>query len=642
MIYYPQISNIYPNDQPMSDAIKHECGIALMRLRKPLEFYIKKYGSPLYAVKKLSILMQKQRNRGQDGAGVANIKIDLPPGIRYISRYRSLAEQPVDDVLGRIAKKFTKVQKTNPEKFHDATWLQHHAAFSGELWLGHLRYGTHGTNTIGDCHPHLRQNNWRTRSLVLAGNFNMTNVEELFNHLIKLGQHPKEKTDTVTIMEKIGHFLDEENNRLFDFYKTSHTNQEISPIIEQKLDLTRILQKSCRNFDGGYVMAGLVGHGAAFVVRDPMGIRPAYYYANDEVIVATSERPPIKAAFNADYSQIKAIKPGHALIIQQNGDYTEEKILIPKKNASCSFERIYFSRSTDPAIYQERKIMGALLVPQILQAIHEDLADTVFTYIPNTAAVPFLGLIEGLGKYLTGSTKTFTPSVRSKNAEKLCPQLIRTEMLITKDTQLRTFIADDCNRYDLVTHVYDTTPEVITPGKNTLVVIDDSIVRGTTLEKGILTMLDRLKPKKIIIVACAPQVRYPDCYGIDMSKMYEFVAFRAAVALLKKQGKENLLNETYRNCLQGAKKKKVPNYVKAIYAPFSHDVLAAKIGEMITSKNLQAKIQVIYQTIDNLHKACPKHLGDWYFTGNYPTPGGNSIVNKAFVNFMEGKVVRAY
>lgn len=630
----------------MSDAIKHECGIAMIRLRKPYSYYIEKYGTPLYGVKKLYLLMEKQHNRGQDGAGVAVIKIGAKPGTRYISRYRSIDSQPITDIFDKINKKYKKAVKHHKDKTTDADWLKENVAFTGEVLLGHLRYGTHGMNSVENCHPMLRQNNWRSRNLVVAGNFNMTNVDELFEKLISLGQHPKEKVDTVTVMEKIGHFLDEENQRIFDLYKDQYTNEEMSHVIEDKMDIPRVLRRSCRDFDGGYAMAGIMGHGASFVARDPAGIRPAYYYADDEVVVIASEKPAIKTTFNVDYDQIKEITPGHALIVDKDGKYGEHKFIEPIEKRSCSFERIYFSRGSDPNIYNERKALGRLLVPQVLEAIEYDLENTVFSYIPNTAETAFLGMVEGLQDFLVQQRKQaiLEGTVSSNELDKILSFRPRVEKLVIKDAKLRTFITDDAHRDDLVAHVYDTTYEVIRKGIDTLVLIDDSIVRGTTLEKSILRMLDRLEPKKIIIVSSAPQIRFPDCYGIDMSRMKEFVAFRAMLALHKERKTENILDDVLTKArfaiLSG--KEKEENFTKTLYAPFTDEQISMKIGQIVRPKDLKAGLDVIFQTVDNLHKACPNHSGDWYFTGDYPTPGGNGVVNKAFLNFMEGKVGRAY
>jgi len=627
----------------MSDQILHECGIALIRLRKPLAYYLEKYGST-YAMTKMYILMEKQHNRGQDGAGIANIKVDIEPGYRYISRYRSVKAQPVAHLFKKIAKKYKRAQKEGKDKFRDERWLKQNVAFTGELWLGHLRYGTHGKNSIENVHPFLRQNNWRSRNLVMAGNFNMTNVEELFDILVDLGQHPKEKVDTVTVMEKIGHFLDEEVQGLFEKYKERYSNQEVSEIIENEIDLSRVLRRACKDFDGGYTMAGLIGSGSSFVVRDPAGILPAYFYADEEVVVVASEKPAIKTAFNVDYNQINEIEPGHALIVNKNGDFAQHSILPSLEKKSCSFERVYFSRGTDPQIYQERKRLGRLLVPQVLKAINFDLKNTVFSYIPNTAETAFMGMMEEIENYLIRKQKDVIvdgkPSVDSW--DDLLSFRPRIEKIVIKDVKMRTFITDDEHRDEMVAHVYDTTYEVVHKGKDTLVVIDDSIVRGTTLEKSILRMLNRLQPKKIVVVSSAPQIRFPDCYGIDMSRLGDFVAFRAVVQLLKEQGKDYLLGEVYEQCLQAKANKEPVNYVKRLFEQFSDEEISAKIADIVRPSEMTADLEIVFQTVQNLHKAIPDHSGDWYFTGNYPTRGGALVANQAYLNYMEGKLVRAY
>lgn len=638
----------------MSDSIKHECGIALIRLRKPFQHYLDKYKTPTYGLSKLYLMMEKQVNRGQDGAGVANIKINVKPGHRYISRYRSVEPQAVADIFGKINKKFSKAHKlarqvskeTGIDAVHDAEWWQENVAFTGEVLLGHLRYGTHGQNEIENCHPMLRQNNWRSRNLVMAGNFNMTNVDDLFNKLVSLGQHPKEKVDTVTVMEKIGHFLDEENQRQFGKYKDQYENPELSDIIAQEIDLKRVLERSCKDFDGGYAMVGMTGYGASFVARDPAGIRPAFYYVDDEVAVVASEKQAIKTSFNCAYDQIKEITPGHALIIDIQGEVKEVPFIDRLEQKSCSFERIYFSRGSDPDIYHERKKLGQLLIPQILEEVHHDLKNTVFSYIPNTAETAFLGMIDGLEDHLAKERKKAIMEgiLFEKELEELLTFRPRVEKLISKDVKVRTFITSDAQRDDMVAHVYDTTYEVINKQVDSVVIIDDSIVRGTTLEKSILKLLDKLSPKKIVIVSSAPQIRYPDCYGIDMSKMKEFVAFRAALALLKERGLEHILDEVNLRCLNALENGRASeeNFVKAIYAPFTDDEISQKIAEIVRPKGLQAELSIVYQTVANLNVACPDHLGDWYFTGNFPTPGGNQVVNKSFVNFMKGIEVRAY
>jgi amidophosphoribosyltransferase len=631
----------------MSDFIGHECGIALIRLRKPLSFYIERYGTSAYGVNKLYLLMEKQHNRGQDGAGVANVVINPKPGVPYMYRYRSVNERPIAEIFSKIGKKFKKAQKASPDKYLNAKWLQHNVPFMGEVFLGHLRYGTHGGNSIDNCHPMKRTSNWRSRNLMVAGNFNMTNVEEQFAKLVQLGQHPVAFSDTVTVMEKIGHFLDNENQRLFDIYNNQgYTNQEITEKIENEIDIQRVLQRACKDFDGGYAMAGITGHGAAFVARDPAGIRPAYYYADEEVVVVASEKPAIKTAFNIDYSQIKEIEAGSALIVHKNGDYGLYPFTEKIEKKSCSFERIYFSRGSDPEIYHERKNLGKLLRTQVLEAINYDMDNTVFSYIPNTAESAFLGLVESLENYLVEQRikALHEWKLNEHDLNKVLSFRPRVEKLVIKDAKLRTFITDDAHRNDMVANVYDTTYEVINKRTDNLVVLDDSIVRGTTLEKSIITLLERLEPKSIVIVSSAPQIRYPDCYGIDMSRMYEFVAFRALLALLKDTKQTYLLEETYNQCVETLQLEvhKIKNLVQPLYALFSDEQLSNKIADIIKPPHIKAEVKVVYQTIDNLHKACPNHTGDWYFSGNYPTLGGNRIVNKAFINFMEGKKERGY
>ncbi|MBC7400020.1 MAG: class II glutamine amidotransferase [Mucilaginibacter sp.] len=634
----------------MSDQIKHECGVAFIRLLKPLSFYQKKYGTALYGLNKLYLLMEKQHNRGQDGAGVATIKLDVAPGKRYISRHRSMASNAVADIFEYIQKKFADIQKESPEKMADTEWLKEHVSFTGEVLLGHLRYGTHGKNSIESCHPFLRQNNWMTRNLVIAGNFNMTNVDELLQQLYDLGQHPKEKADTVTVLEKMGHFIDTEVQGLFDQYKREglDDNGEISKLIANDMDVAKILHKSARNWDGGYTIAGMLGHGDAFIMRDPVGIRPAYYYYNDEIVVAASERPAIQTAFNIPIDEIREIKPGHALIIKKNGKITEDMFSEPQEKKACSFERIYFSRGSDASIYRERKQLGRLLCPQILAAVNNDVKNTVFSYIPNTAEVAFYGMVEGIHKYIKKYQRDKLLNRDDKISEEELTEVLsmapRVEKIAIKDVKLRTFITQDADRSEMVAHVYDTTYGLIKNGTDTLVVLDDSIVRGTTLKQSILKILDRLGPKKVVVVSSAPQIRYPDCYGIDMSRMGEFVAFEAAISLLKEQGKESIIADVYKKCKDSAvlPKEDVVNYVKAIYEPFTDQEVSDRIAKIITPTEIKCEVQVIYQTLDNLHKACPDHTGDWYFSGDYPTPGGNKVVNRAFVNWMEGKNQRAY
>ena len=633
----------------MSDAIQHECGIALIRLKKPLEFYVEKYGSAFYGLKKLHLLMEKQHNRGQDGAGVANIKFDMEPGERYISRQRSIDSKPIQDIFEQIEKKFAAIGDENPALLKDVDYLKKNAGFTGELFLGHLRYGTFGRNSIESCHPFLRQNNWITRNLVVAGNFNLTNVDELFGALVNIGQHPKEKSDTVTVMEKIGHFLDVENDRLYAEIKDENIPElDKYKLIAQRIDIEKILIKASENWDGGYAMAGLMGHGDAFVLRDPSGIRPAYWYEDDEVCVVASERPVIQTAFNLKATDIKELTPGHALIIRKNGDVTETLINQPLERKACSFERVYFSRGNDIEIYSERKKLGKNVVPQVLKAINYDLDHSVFSFIPNTAEVSFYGLIKGLEDYLNDEKYKAILALGANPSPEKLQEIIyrraRIEKIAIKDAKLRTFITQDDSRDDLVAHVYDIAYGSVKRNVDTLVVIDDSIVRGTTLKQSILRILDRLDPVKIVVVSSAPQIRYPDCYGIDMAKMGDFIAFEATIALLKETGRENIITEVYEKCKNQVHlpKEQIKNYVQEIYEPFTAEEISAKISELLTPPTINAKVEIIYQTVENLHEACPDNLGDWYFTGDYPTPGGNRVVNRAFMNWVEGKNERAY
>lgn len=633
----------------MSDAIKHECGIALIRLLKPLSYYQEKYGTPYYGVNKLYLLMEKQHNRGQDGAGIATIKFDVKPGNRYISRYRAMGSNAVADIFEYVQKKFAAVNKAYPEQSKDTQWLKDNVSFTGEVLLGHLRYGTHGKNSIESCHPFLRQNNWMSRNLVLAGNFNMTNVDELLQQLYDLGQHPKEKADTVTVLEKIGHFLDEENQYLFDAFKQEgFSNIEISAQIAHNLDVSKILTRSAKTWDGGYTIAGIFGHGDAFVMRDPAGIRPAFFYQDEEILVVASERPVIQTAFNIPVQNIQEIKPGHALIAKKDGTVSQEMFRQPVEQKSCSFERIYFSRGSDADIYKERKALGNLLCQQVLESLNHDIKNTVFSFIPNTAEVSYYGMMDGIHEYVRNLQKDVLLNRADKISDQELDDMLsikpRFEKLNVKDAKLRTFITQDADRQDMVQHVYDTTYGVVRDDLDTIVAIDDSIVRGTTLKQSILTILDRLKPKKIIIVSSAPQIRYPDCYGIDMSRMGEFVAFEAAISLLKKRGLAHVIDEVYQRCLASLTKPKdeVENYVKAIYEPFTDDEISGEITRIVRPHHLNAELEVIFQKLENLHIACPNHKGDWYFSGNYPTPGGNKVVNRAFMNWMEGKNVRAY
>jgi amidophosphoribosyltransferase len=632
----------------MSDSIKHECGIAFLRLLKPLEFYKEKYGSAFYGIQKMYLLMEKQHNRGQDGAGFASIKLDVEPGERYISRLRSNESQAIQDVFAQINGRINEKMIANNNYNDDVAAQKANLPYLGELFLGHVRYGTFGKNSIENVHPFLRQNNWMHRNLLLAGNFNMTNVKELFNSLIELGQHPKEMADTVTIMEKIGHFLDEEVTDLYQECKVNGlSKREASPVIAEKLDLVKILKKASKNLDGGYAMAGLLGHGDGFVFRDPAGIRPAFYYQDDEIVVVASERPVIQTVFNVDFAKVKELQPGNALIVKKNGSVSEENILPATTKKACSFERIYFSRGSDAEIYQERKMLGKLILPAVLKAINEDTDNTVFSYIPNTAETSFYGMVEAAQDFLNQRKNNFILKNRDTLTEDMLAKLlavkIRTEKVAIKDAKLRTFITEDASRDDLVAHVYDVTYGVIKPTDN-LVIIDDSIVRGTTLKMSIIKMMDRLNPKSIIVVSSAPQIRYPDCYGIDMAKLEGLVAFRAALELLKENNLQHIIEEVYTKCKaqENDKDSDVVNHVLAIYAPFSPEEISDKIAEMLTSESVKAKVKIIFQTVENLHISCPNHLGDWYFTGDYPTPGGNRVVNRAFMNFYEGKDARAY
>jgi len=632
----------------MSEQIKHECGIALIRLRKPLEYYQLKYGTWRYGLHKLYLLMEKQHNRGQDGAGLTSVKFDLDPGKKYIDRERSNSASPIKDIFDVVNKGINKYAEKQ-DLINDPVFAKQNIPFAGELYLGHLRYGTFGNNSIEYVHPVMRDNNWKSRTLVLAGNFNMTNVDELFKKLVDLGQHPRDYSDTVTVLEKIGHFLDEENQQLFRQYKNDgFTNMEISKLIAENISVAKVLQAATKDFDGGYAMAGLIGHGDAFVVRDPWGIRPAFYYADDEIVVVASERPVIQTVMNIDVNEVNQIKPGYALIMKRNGEVSHEEIRIPQTRKSCSFERIYFSRGTDKDIYNERKKLGELLTPTILKAINYDHANTVFSYIPNTAETAFYGMVKGAEDYLKTEKKRMIlekgSSLSEKDLDEIISLRLRVEKIAVKDVKLRTFITQDKGREDLVGHVYDVTYGLVKDNVDNLVVIDDSIVRGTTLRESILRILDRLKPAMIVIVSSCPQIRYPDCYGIDMAKLGDFVAFRAAIELLKETGQEGIINHVYKQCKaqQNLPKEEIINYVKEIYKPFTVEQISDKIALLLTPKDMKAKVKIVFQSIENLHEACPNDLGDWYFTGNYPTPGGNRVVNNSFINFIEGRNQRAY
>ena len=630
----------------MSDFLQHECGIAMLRLKQPLQYYIDKYGSAFYGLNKMYLLMEKQHNRGQDGAGLANIKLDVPPGKRYISRIRSVDSRPIQDVFSRIMPRF---EGLTSEQLKDSQFLQEEMAFTGELFLAHLRYGTYGKNQVENCHPFLRQNNWRTRNLVVAGNFNMTNTDELFDKLVGLGQHPKEKADTVTILERIGHFVDVENQRLFDQYKQEGlANEDISERIANEIDMPTVLKHAANSLDGGYVMCGMIGHGDAFVMRDPNGIRPAFFYEDDEVVVITSERPVIQTAFNLSTEDVHEIQPGHALIIKRDGTVSMPQVKQPGERKACSFERIYFSRGNDQDIYTERKELGRQLVPQIMEAVEHDLDNTVTSFIPNTAETCFYGLVKGLEDHLSQAKISRIIGLGANpdpdEVKSILDERARVEKIAIKDAKLRTFITEDANRDDLVAHVYDIAYGTVNPGQDNLVVIDDSIVRGTTLKRSILRILDRLNPQRIVVASSAPQIRYPDCYGIDMARLGDFVAFQAAISLIKERGMGRLIDEVYAKCKAQIElpKEENTNQVKAIYEPFTTEELNDRISQLLTPKGMNAEVKIVFQSIEGLHAACPNHQGDWYFTGDFPTPGGHKVVNRAFVYYVEGRNDRAY
>ncbi|MDG5800960.1 amidophosphoribosyltransferase [Marinilabiliaceae bacterium ANBcel2] len=633
----------------MSDQIKHECGVALIRLLKPLEYYKEKYGSWRYGLNKLYLLMEKQHNRGQDGAGVVNLKIDQPAGKKYLFRERSNDNNPIQEVFAGIYKNYEYDDDHNHDNFCDPVWAKENLPFVGELYLGHLRYGTFGNESLDYVHPVMRENNWRSRNLVLAGNFNLTNTDEIYNALVELGQHPKDYTDTVSILENVGHFLDEENQLLFRQFKNEgYSNREISHFIERDLDVRKVLERSGKKWDGGYVLAGMLGHGDAFVARDAAGIRPAFYYIDDEIAVVASERPVIQTALDVKVGEVKEVKPGHALIIKKDGEIKEEMVSVPQERRSCSFERIYFSRGSDKTIYLERKELGRLLSSRILEIVDYNLTDTVFSYIPNTAETAFYGMVEGIREYLVqwrmDQIKDMEDCLDKDKLKAIMSVEPRIEKVAVKDVKMRTFITSDAARDDMVAHVYDVTYGIVQNNKDTLIVIDDSIVRGTTLKRSILKILDRLKPKKIVIVSSAPQIRYPDCYGIDMARMEDFCAFSAAIELLKDRGMEDRINKVYNNCKAqiNLPKEEMVNYVKDIYKPFAPEEISEKIAEMLRPEDIDAEVEIVFQSIENLHKACPNDNGDWYFTGDYPTPGGNKVVNTAFINYIEGLKKRAY
>ena len=633
----------------MSDLLQHECGIALLRLKKPLQYYIDTYGTAFYGLNKMYLLMEKQRNRGQDGVGLANVKLDVPPGHRYLSRSRSTAKQPIEDLFAQVMGRFADTREHHPERLKDAEWLQKEFAFTGEVFLGHLRYGTYGRNTIERVHPFLRQNNWRSRTLALAGNFNLTNVDELFEKLVELGQHPKEKADTVTVLEKVGHFLDDEVEQKFRALKdTGHENAEISALIGDQLDVASVLRRASQNWDGGYVMGGIIGTGDAFITRDPNGIRPCFWYEDDEVVVAASERPVIQTAFNAPTAEVKELQPGQGLIVKRDGTVQIEEVRVAADRTPCSFERIYFSRGNDADIYRERMALGESLVPRVLEAIEHDIDSSVFSFIPNTAETSFYGLVRGMEKHVNQSKIQRILGLGANpdpdEVKAILEEQPRVEKIALKDAKLRTFIADDGARDDLVAHAYDITYGTVQRGQDQMVVIDDSIVRGTTLKRSILRILDRLGPRRIVVVSSAPEIRYPDCYGIDMARMGDFVAFQAAIALHRERGNGSLIEKVYQDCKAELEKpyETQENKVQPIYESLSEEDTAAKISELLTPADMGAEVRIIFQSVAGLHAAIPEHKGDWYFTGNFPTPGGNRVANRAFVYWKEGRSDRAY
>ncbi|MCF8225702.1 MAG: amidophosphoribosyltransferase [Bacteroidales bacterium] len=633
----------------MSDEIKHKCGIALIRLLKPIEYYQLKYGTWKYGLQKLYLLMEKQRNRGQDGAGLVSLKFNVAPGQKYFSRYRSSDSDAINDIFKQVYSQFKKAERKYPGSFDDANWAKNNLPFVSELYLGHLRYGTFGSNASENLHPVMRQNNWKARNLVIAGNFNLTNVDELFNTLVELGQSPKDYNDTVTVLEKIGHFLDKENQQLFDKYKSGgYSNRAISDRISENLNVANILAEASKRWDGGYAIAGMIGNGDAFVMRDPWGIRPAYYYHDDEIALVASERPVIQTVMNLKADQVKEVEPGKAIVIRKDGQVTQETVREPFERRSCSFERIYFSRGSDRSIYKERKKLGELLVPPIVEALDGDLENTVFSFIPNTAESAFYGMVAGIEDLLIDQKireiRAANGTLEDEELAAIISRRPRVEKVAIKDIKLRTFIARDKGRKDLVNHVYDITYGTIRRGVDNLVIIDDSIVRGTTLKQSIIKILDRLGPKRIVVVSSSPQIRYPDCYGIDMARLGDFIAFQAAIQLLKDVGKESVINEVYKKSVaqKHEPKEEIVNYVKDIYSHFTDEQVSDKIAVLLKAPEVESEIKIVYQSIENLHIACPNDLGDWYFTGNYPTPGGNKVVNTSFINYIEGISARAY
>lgn len=633
----------------MTDEVKHKCGIALIRLLKPLEYYQLQYGSWRYGLEKLYLMMEKQRNRGQDGAGLVSLKMDTPPGKKYFSRHRDTGSSAINEIFRKIYSRYEAEERKHPDAFNDPSWAKANLPFVGEAYLGHLRYGTFGSNNTANLHPVMRENNWTTRNLVMAGNFNLTNVDELFNTLVDLGQNPKEYSDTVTMLEKVGHFLDRENQRLFDHYKSQgYSNREITDQIGMNLDVPKVLAEASKRWDGGYTVAGMMGHGDVFAMRDPWGIRPAFYYHDEEIVIVTSERPVIQTAMNVKFEDVRELPPGHALVVKRNGEISMNRIREEQEKKSCSFERIYFSRGSDKEIYSERKKLGELLVPAILKAIDYEVEDTVFSFIPNTAESAFYGMVKGVEDHMVVKKMDELVKLKGKCSQedilKIMTERARIEKVAIKDLKLRTFISQDKGRKDMVSHVYDITYGTIRQGLDNLVIIDDSIVRGTTLKQSIIKILDRLGPKRIVVVSSSPQIRYPDCYGIDMARLGDFTAFQAAIELLKENNMQHVINEVYKKCSQqkGLPKEEYVNYVKDIYKPFTQQQVSRKIAEMLTDSEVNAEVIIVYQSIENLHKAVPNDLGDWYFTGDYPTPGGNKVASTSFLNYIEGIKTRAY
>jgi len=636
----------------MSDSIRHECGVALVRLLKPLSYYQEKYGSPLWGFTKLFLLMEKQHNRGQDGAGVACVKLDMPAGQPFMFRERNVKSNPLDRTIKELLRQYNRQVETGVIHPEFADTVKQNFDFGGELLMGHLRYGTSGGYNLSSCHPYFRRSPWPTRNLALCGNFNLTNTEELNQSLTAMGQHPIFATDTQAILEKIGFFLDEEHEDIYRFLrKREMSGDELTRQISEDLDLSRVLTRAAQKWDGGYTLAGLIGNGDAFVARDPSGIRPCFYFQNDEVVAFASERAPLMTVFDLGVEQVSEVEPGHVMVIKRRGTVTATRFAQPLARTSCSFERIYFSRGNDVDIYRERQALGGRLADQVLASIGHDWANTVFSFIPNTAETAFYGLMSELRRRRRDEVKAaiLEASRKGELTEALLDDYIlnnwpRGEKVVSKDIKLRTFIGQENLRNQLVSHVYDITYGSVRPGVDNLVVVDDSIVRGTTLRRSILRILARLNPRKIVIVSTAPQIRYPDCYGIDMSELGKFVAFEATIALLNERGQTQLINEVFAGCVEEAKRGGAVNHVRRLYEPFTPEEISRKIVELVRPKNLEwtGEIEIIYQRIDNLHAAVPDHSGDWYFSGRYPTPGGYRVVNQAFVNYHEKHVGRSY